>query len=331
MAMPVSRAFLPPSVAHNDAERHLSPAMQEKQLQRLPARTVSPAQGRTFPLGASVGGHSLLTALRCHWPEYVMEGAELGLYMLAACMCVGLFQYPTSPIHQALPDPTLRRVLLGMAMGGTAIGIIYSPLGQRSGAHLNPAVTLTYFRLGKVAFWDAAFYAAAHFTGGLLGVGLARVALGELLAHPSVRYAVTVPGRSGVGVAFLAEAVISFLQMSLVLRFSNTPRLARLSGLCAGAMVATYISLEAPYSGMSMNPARTFASALPAQIWAALWVYFTAPPLGMLVAAELYVRQHGLHQVLCAKLHHHNTKRCIFHCHWRQESVAGDQVSGADA
>ena len=131
--------------------------------------------------------------------------------------------------------------------------------------------------------------------------------------------------------AFLAEVVISFLQMSLVLRLSNTPRLARFTGLCAGAMVATYISLEAPYSGMSMNPARTFASALPAQLWTALWVYFTAPPLGMLLAAELYVWQYGLHHVFCAKLHHHNNQRCIFHCHWRQLSVAGGQLSVSDA
>jgi aquaporin Z len=77
---------------------------------------------------------------------------------------------------------------------------------------------------------------------------------------------------AGVGVAFLAEAVISFLQMSVILHFSNTPRLARFTGLFAGAMIATSISLEAPYSGMSMNPARTLASALPAQIWTALWV-----------------------------------------------------------
>ena len=260
-----------------------------------------------------------------------MEGAALGLYMLSACVFVVLLEYPTSPVHQALPDPALRHILMGIAMGVTAIGLIYSPLGQRSGAHFNPAVTLTFFRLGKVEFWDAAFYGAAQFIGGLLGVVLSALVLGELVAHPAVRYAVTVPGRSGVGVAFLAEAVISFLQMSLVLRLSNTPRLARFTGLCAGAMVATYISLEAPYSGMSMNPARTFASALPAQIWTALWIYFTAPPLGMLLAAELYVRQHGIYHVFCAKLHHHNNKRCIFRCHWKQLLVAGGQLSVSDA
>jgi len=259
-----------------------------------------------------------------------MEGAELGLYMLAACVSVALLEFPTSLVHQALPDPALRRLLIGIAMGLTAIGLIYSPLGQRSGAHFNPAVTLTFFRLGKVELWDAAFYGTAQFIGGLLGVVLSALVLGELVAHPSVRYAATVPGMAGVGVAFLAEAVISFLQMSLILRFSNTLRLARFTGVVAGVMIATCISLEAPYSGMSMNPARTFASALPAQIWTALWLYFTAPPLGMLLAAELYVRQYGIHKVFCAKLHHHNDKRCIFHCNWKQLSVAGGQLSVSD-
>jgi aquaporin Z len=119
---------------------------------------------------------------------------------------------------------------------------------------------------------------------------------------------------SGVGLAFLAEMVISFILMSMVLRVSNTKNLARYTGLFAGMMVATYISIEAPYSGMSMNPARTFASAFPAHIWTALWLYFIAPPLGMLLAAELYVQQQGIHQVFCAKLHHRNDKRCIFRC-----------------
>ncbi|HJY80396.1 MAG TPA: aquaporin [Candidatus Binatia bacterium] len=252
-----------------------------------------------------------------------MEGAELGLFMISACAFVVLLEYPTSPVHQSIPDPFLRRILIGMAMGLTAIGIIYSPLGQRSGAHFNPSVTLTFFCLGKVELWDAVFYSVAQFIGGLIGVVLSALLLGELVAHPSVQYAATVPGMSGVGIAFVAEVVISFIQMSMVLRVSNTPRLARFTGVFAGIMVATYISLEAPYSGMSMNPARTFASALPAQVWTALWIYFIAPPLGMLLSAELYVRQRGIHQVFCAKLHHHNTKRCIFQCNYMNMGVGG--------
>ncbi|MFQ5694915.1 MAG: aquaporin [Terriglobia bacterium] len=79
-------------------------------------------------------------------------------------------------------------------------------------------------------------------------------------------------------------------------------------------LVAAYIAVEAPRSGMSMNPARTFASALPARLWTALWVHFTAPPLGMLLAAEGCLRLRGAQAVPCAKLHHENSERCIFRC-----------------
>lgn len=263
----------------------------------------------------------LLSALRNHWPEYLLEGLELGLFMISACVFVALLEYPGSPVHQALPDSTLRRVLIGVAMGLTAISIIYSPLGQRSGAHFNPSVTLTFLRLGKVERWDAVFYVLAQFVGGVAGVYVSALLLGSLIAAPSVQYAVTVPGVKGVGVAFLAEMVISFILMSMILRVSNTKSLARYTGIFAGLMVATYISLEAPYSGMSMNPARTFASAFPAHIWTALWLYFIAPPLGMLLAAELYARQQGIHKVFCAKLHHHNDKRCIFRCRFGELDV----------
>jgi aquaporin Z len=86
--------------------------------------------------------------------------------------------------------------------------------------------------------------------------------------------------------------------------------------LFAGALVATYITIEAPFSGMSLNPARTFGSAFSARAWNALWIYFTAPPLGMLLAAELYARMNGARAALCAKLHHDNDKRCIFNCNF---------------
>jgi len=156
----------------------------------------------------------------------------------------------------------------------------------------------------------------AQFAGALAGVLVSAAAVGNWIADPSVNYAVTVPGPRGPGVAFLAELLNSFGLMSAVLVLSNIHRLARFTGLVAGVLVATYISIEAPFSGMSMNPARTFGSALPAQFWTALWVYFTAPPLGMLLAAEAYLRVRGACHVLCAKLDHDNDKRCIFRCNF---------------
>jgi aquaporin Z len=129
-----------------------------------------------------------------------------------------------------------------------------------------------------------------------------------------VNYVATVPGRSGDWAAFLAEILISFGMMSAVLYSSNHRRLHRLTPYIAGILVATYITVEAPISGMSMNPARSLGSAVSANLWHTLWIYFIAPPLGMLLAGELYASRHGVHRVFCAKLHHHNAQPCIFRC-----------------
>ena len=247
-----------------------------------------------------------------------MEAALLGLFMISACAFTVLLEYPGSPVRQALPDAGVRRLLIGLAMGATAIALIYSPWGKQSGAHFNPATTLTFWWLSKVRPRDAAWYIAAQFGGGAAGVVIARALLGARLADPTTNFAVTVPGAAGPAVAFIAEAGISFLLMSVILQVSNHPSLAWLTGVFAGVLVALYITFEAPLSGMSMNPARTFGSALIAGNWTALWLYFTPPPLGMLAGAAVYVRRRGAAAVACAKLHHQNDKRCI-HCGARME------------
>ncbi len=255
----------------------------------------------------------LADALRAHWPEYLMEAAGLGLFMLSAAVVTTALEYPHSSLHD-VGDPAFRRMLIGLGMGVTAVGIIYSPWGKQSGAHLNPAVTLTFYRLGKIEAADAAFYVLAQALGGLLGLLAGAAILGMAIQHPAVNYVVTTPGPSGSVTAFIAESVISFGLMLAVLATSNHRWLTAYTGLIAGGLVALFIAVEAPLSGMSMNPARTFASAVPSQHWTAFWIYLTAPLLGMLAAAELYVRWKGFHRVYCAKFHHHNHKRCIFRC-----------------
>jgi aquaporin Z len=260
-------------------------------------------------------------ALKKHWPEYLMEAAELGLFMFSACAFTILLYHPSSPIAQTIHDGVWRRLLMGTAMGATAIAIIFSPLGQRSGAHFNPSVTWTFFRLGKIDASDAAFYTLFQFAGGIAGVMLASLTFHTLVAHKSVNYAATLPGSGGPIVALLAEIIISFILMSVVLTVSNTKRLARWTGVFAGALVATYITIESPISGMSMNPARTFSSAVGAEVWMSLWIYFVAPPVGMLLAAEVYQRLHIGRAVACAKLHHHNNQRCIFRCNFEANPI----------
>jgi aquaporin Z len=247
-----------------------------------------------------------------HWPEYGIEAVLLGAFMLSACLFSALLFYPGWPVAKLIPDPFQRRVLMGLAMGATAITLNYSPWGKRSGAHYNPALTLTFARLGKIARGDVLGYVSAQFVGAVGGVFLAGLIVREMLAHADVHYAVTRPGPPGLLAAFVAEALISWILMTVVLTSSNRLSLARYTGLFAGLLVAAFITVEAPLSGMSMNPARTLGSGFWAQDWTAVWIYFTAPPLGMLLAAELYLRRHGRDRVFCAKLHHQNEQRCIF-------------------
>ncbi len=232
----------------------------------------------------SIAG-AALQALQAHWPEYLIEGALLGSFMISAGLFTILLEHPDSPVVSSIADPFLRRALVGVAMGVTALGLILSPIGKRSGAHFNPAVTLAFLRLGKIRPWDGFFYVVAHFAGGVAGVALVVAAFPAAMAHPSVRFVATLPGSTGPWIAFAAEFGISFLLMAAVLISSNTPRAARWTPSFAAFLVAVFIIFEAPLSGMSLNPARSFASAFPGGIWTGLWIYFTAPVLAMQAAA----------------------------------------------
>lgn len=250
----------------------------------------------------------MTSTLRAHWPEYLIEAAGLALFMVSACTFGVFLFHPGSPFHAALRSDFTRREVMGVAMGATAVVIIYSPWGQRSGAHVNPSTTLAFLRLGKLSRADAAFYVASQFAGALSGVAVSWALLGSRLSHPAANFVATVPGPGGPFVAFAAEFAIAFVLMSVVLVVSGS-RFQRLTGLCAGVLVAAFITFEAPVSGMSLNPARSFGSAVFAGALKPLWIYLLAPTLGMQLAASLLPARvkRG-----CAKLDHPRDRDCIF-------------------
>lgn len=256
----------------------------------------------------------MISSFRTHWPEYLCEACCLALFMLSAATFATLLQHPASSWSLGTSSSIVSRLPMGLAMGLTAMAIVYSPIGRRSGAHMNPAMTMTFYRLGKMARADAGFYVIAQIVGGIAGIAVATWLLAGLPAHPTVNYVATLPGPAGSLVAFLAEAAISFGLMFMVLFVSNHPRFSRLTGVCAGVLIVSYIAIEAPLSGMSMNPARSLGPALLARSLGSLWIYFVAPLLGMFLAAEVFVRTCGLARVLCAKLDHPTDVRCIFRC-----------------
>jgi aquaporin Z len=257
-----------------------------------------------------------------HWPEYLIEGVCLGLFMISACGFSAVLEHPASPVRGSLMNADARRFLMGLAMGLTAVLLIYSPMGRRSGAHMNPATTLTFYRLGKVERWDAVFYALSQFAGGVLGVVISFALIGATLAHRNVNFAITRPGERGEVAAFISEVLITFLLMTAILNISNSHKYARFTGLAAGILVMLFITLEAPLSGMSMNPARSFASDFVGMQWNGIWIYLVAPVIGMMTAAEVFVRTRGLHAVICAKLNHSGSARCIFRCGYMMPAQA---------
>ena len=266
-----------------------------------------------------------LDALRQHWPEYAMEGLELGMFMVAACIATVLLYDPRSPLFVAIADPFWKRALMAAAMAGTAVTLIYSPWGKRSGAHMNPAVTLSFWAMGKVATIDAVYYVVFQTIGGLVGV-LASLALtGGLLADPQANFAVTVPGPDGAGAALFSELVIAFVMMLVVTVMLNS-RFAGLTGLAAGSLIFLYVLYESPCSGFGMNPARSLASALPANTWTAFWIYLVAPPTSMLAAVALHSRVLGITpRFTQPKLNPNGETRCI-HSGFEPDYGRGDHA-----
>ena len=245
-----------------------------------------------------------------HWREYAIEGWALGCFMLSACIFGAVIFHPASPVQSAIGSAWMQRAAMGTLMGLTLVALVYSPWGRRSGAQMNPAFTLTFLGLGKISPADATGYIVAQFAGGALGVWLAARMLGPALADPSVNYVVTRPGGAGVIGAFVGECGISMVQMLLVLTVAGSARWARFTGIVAALAVATYITFESPISGMSMNPARSVASAVAAGEWEAIWIYFAAPLLGMGFAAWVYIRSHAVAAAPCGKMVH--ALPCIF-------------------
>jgi len=260
-----------------------------------------------FPVGP-------METLRRHWFLYVYEGVELGWFMVAACVATVVLFGAGSVGVREIASAAVRRLIMGAAMGGTAVMIIHSPMGKRSGAHFNPAITLTYFWLGKIGAWDAAGYVVGQFVGGAAGVGAVALLMGKALAQPSVDYAVTVPGIFGTAGAFGAELFMASLLMGTVLWMTNRRRLAGYTSYVMGVLITGYVFFFAPVSGFSINPARTVGSAVWAGVWTAEWVYFVAPLMGMFGAAAVYVYWFGIESVLCAKLHAAPSVLCPFEC-----------------
>jgi aquaporin Z len=233
-----------------------------------------------------------MQTIQKNWSLYLIEAWALGMFMISASLVVIFVEHPAFPIREVIPSSMVRRALIGIAMGLTAISLIYSGWGKRSGAHLNPAVTIAQWRLNRISTIDALAYILAQFVGGSLAIALLHRLIPDYMAHPTVNFVATQPGPTGSWTAFGFEFAMAFGMLMMVLTLSNSFRLAPFTGYFVGLVVALFITFEAPISGMSINPARTVSSAFSAQIWTGWWLYFVGPITGMWLAGWLYRRNY---------------------------------------
>lgn len=229
--------------------------------------------------------------LQTRLAKITIEGLSLAAFMIVLSTGAVALEHPASPLHQLLPNPIARRALMGLLAGGWLVGLIYSAWGQKSGAHINPAVTLAFLRLNRIAWRDAVYYIIAQLSGAVLGMQIASFIWGHYLTRADIDFITTTPGNAGAGVALLVETVVSFLLMSSIIFTSDRKGWQRTTGLLVGLLILTLTVVAAPLSGLSLNPARTLGSAVAANNFTSVWLYMLGPVAGMQLAVELLRRR----------------------------------------
>lgn len=231
-------------------------------------------------------------------------GAELvgTLFQLSlGFMAVAAFSVPASPVQ--IGPLTPRLLVIGGVFGVLAAVVATSPVGKRSGAHLNPAVTLGFFLRGHVHRDDVLGYVLAQVLGALGAAAIFTVALGGWASD--VHDAVTQPGAHiGPAAAIGIEAGLTACLLFVIFNLLSSARTARWTPTVVIGMLALLILAGARYTGASMNPARSLGPATVADAWHLLWVYFIGPPLGAVAAAGAFRVFVPARRTLTAKLFH---------------------------
>jgi aquaporin Z len=201
--------------------------------------------------------------------KYIAEASGTFALVFAGCGAI---------VVNDLFGNLLGHVGVSMVFGLVVMAMIYS-IGNISGAHINPAVTLGFFWAGRISLKQVAFYMLSQFGGALLAAFILKYMFS---GHDTL--GITAPAGS-VLQSFSLEVILSFILMFVILNVS-TGHMEK--GIMAGVAVGGVIALEAlmggPVSGASMNPARSFGPALVSGQMADLWIYLVAPFVGTFLA-----------------------------------------------
>lgn len=237
-----------------------------------------------------------------HWEEWWCEFAGTALLLLGGLSAVCLDFGPNSPVARVVPGHSARLLITGLLFAGSGSLVAVSPLGRRSGAHLNPSVTLAFWRRGHVHPHDLVGYMAAQFAGAFAATVLVKWWWGAQAASVHLGVTLPRPGLSALGAVGI-EAFMTALLVFAILAMVSSARTAPFTPLMVWIVVAVLVWQGAPWTGTSLNPARSLAPAMLAPNVSDLWVYFVGPLTGSMAAVEVF-NLLPARETLTAKLYH---------------------------
>lgn len=243
-----------------------------------------------------------------HWREWLAESAGTAILLFAVVTAKDLAVRAGPPLS-SLP---WRNLVTALAAGAAVAIVAVSAMGQRSGAHLNPALTFGLWLQRTVSSADLAGYLVAQLSGAMLGVAVARL-WGPTVTRAPVDWAVVKPGPviSQPAAAGL-ECGVVLVQLSVVFILLSSQRLHQWAPAASGALLAAAVFVLAPFSGGGINPARALAPDDLSGAYPAVWIYLAGPLLGSALAAAAL--RAGRRQPLTGKLRHDPSIKCHMRC-----------------
>jgi|TARA_B110000967_G_scaffold36713_1_gene35965 aquaporin NIP len=173
----------------------------------------------------------------------------------------------------------ITHVGIAITFGLIVMAMIYA-IGEQSGAHINPAVTLAFWASGSFPKKEVAPYIIAQIIGALLASATL-----YFLFPTHLSQGATIPLNSNAQ-AFVLEVILSFILMFVIIKVSTgSKETGTMAGIAIGGVVGLEAMFAGPITGASMNPARSIAPAIFSGDLQYLWIYILAPIIGMLLAS----------------------------------------------
>lgn len=239
------------------------------------------------------------------WQVFLSELIGTALLVLVGLSLVIFMFGEGTPMARLVPSEGIRRLITGFLFGTTGALIALSPVGMRSGAHINPAVTLAFRLFGKLDLKTTLGYIAAQLIGAVLGC-LPLLLWGSM--GESVAYGATLPGSGTTHMTvFLGETITTFAMVTLLCVFLGFRTIRPYTPAIFPPLYSIMVWAESPISGTSTNPARSLGPAVISGQWQDWWIYWVGPIAGMLLA--VLACSFLAKRIEVAKLYHFDSDR----------------------